>query len=105
MCRCPDCDVSPGGGTLLYDDIRVTMTSKQLNGSQRVLLDGVITEDECRELHHLSNVSYQESRTLYNTLVIATGSTGRLIQPLDIIYHHVQTRLMYGLSQHMRTLG
>ncbi|XP_046881219.1 prolyl 3-hydroxylase 1 [Hypomesus transpacificus] len=45
------------GGPLLYDDIKVTMVSKQLNGSQRVLLDGVITEDECRELHRLSNAA------------------------------------------------
>uniref|UniRef100_A0A665WX22 procollagen-proline 3-dioxygenase n=1 Tax=Echeneis naucrates TaxID=173247 RepID=A0A665WX22_ECHNA len=47
------------GGSLLYDDIKVTMVSKQLNGSQRVLLDGVISEDECRELHRLSNVSFK----------------------------------------------
>uniref|UniRef100_A0A673A7A2 procollagen-proline 3-dioxygenase n=1 Tax=Sphaeramia orbicularis TaxID=375764 RepID=A0A673A7A2_9TELE len=46
-----------GGGSLLYDDIRVTMTSKQLNGSKRVLLDGVISDDECRELHRLSNAA------------------------------------------------
>uniref|UniRef100_A0A673A4P0 procollagen-proline 3-dioxygenase n=1 Tax=Sphaeramia orbicularis TaxID=375764 RepID=A0A673A4P0_9TELE len=45
------------GGSLLYDDIRVTMTSKQLNGSKRVLLDGVISDDECRELHRLSNAA------------------------------------------------
>ncbi|KAM6979707.1 prolyl 3-hydroxylase 1 [Aplochiton taeniatus] len=45
------------GGPVLYDNIKVTMTSKQLNGSQRVLLDGVITEDECRELHRLSNAA------------------------------------------------
>uniref|UniRef100_A0A673A5H5 procollagen-proline 3-dioxygenase n=1 Tax=Sphaeramia orbicularis TaxID=375764 RepID=A0A673A5H5_9TELE len=35
----------------------VTMTSKQLNGSKRVLLDGVISDDECRELHRLSNAA------------------------------------------------
>ncbi|XP_041639932.1 prolyl 3-hydroxylase 1 [Cheilinus undulatus] len=45
------------GGTLVYDDIKVTMTSKQLNGSQRVLLDDVLSEDECRELQHLSNAA------------------------------------------------
>uniref|UniRef100_A0A669DI84 procollagen-proline 3-dioxygenase n=1 Tax=Oreochromis niloticus TaxID=8128 RepID=A0A669DI84_ORENI len=44
-------------GALLYSDIKVTMTSKQLNGSQRVLLDGVITDEECRELHRLSNTA------------------------------------------------
>ncbi|XP_078103781.1 prolyl 3-hydroxylase 1 [Sander vitreus] len=47
----------PEGGALLYDDIKVTMTSNQLNGSQRVLLDGVISDDECRELHRLSNAA------------------------------------------------
>ncbi|KAK2862630.1 hypothetical protein Q5P01_002163 [Channa striata] len=44
-------------GTLLHEDIKVTMTSKQLNGTQRVLLDGVISDDECRELHRLSNAA------------------------------------------------
>ncbi|XP_034023272.1 LOW QUALITY PROTEIN: prolyl 3-hydroxylase 1 [Thalassophryne amazonica] len=43
--------------TLLYDNVKVTMTSKQLNGSQRVLLDGVISESECQELHQLSNAA------------------------------------------------
>ncbi|XP_068450330.1 prolyl 3-hydroxylase 1 isoform X2 [Clinocottus analis] len=45
------------GGALLHDDVRVTMTANQLNGSRRVLLDGVISEDECRELHSLSNAA------------------------------------------------
>ncbi|ROI16334.1 Prolyl 3-hydroxylase 1 [Anabarilius grahami] len=42
------------GNKLPFDDIRVTMTSTALNGSQRVVLDGVITSDECQELHRLS---------------------------------------------------
>ncbi|KAM7402722.1 hypothetical protein PAMP_017936 [Pampus punctatissimus] len=45
------------GGALTYDDIKVTMTSTELNGTQRVLLDGVITADDCRELQHLSNAA------------------------------------------------
>ncbi|KAJ8360559.1 hypothetical protein SKAU_G00170840 [Synaphobranchus kaupii] len=45
------------GGSVLFDDITVNMTSKSLNGSQRVVLDKVITEDECKELHHLSNAA------------------------------------------------
>lgn len=48
------------GGALLYDGIKVTMTSRQLNGTQRVLLDGVISDDECRELHRLSNAAAQK---------------------------------------------
>ncbi|XP_071017048.1 prolyl 3-hydroxylase 1-like isoform X2 [Oncorhynchus clarkii lewisi] len=45
------------GGPLLFDDIKITMSSKQLNGSQRVLLDGFISDDECRELTRLSNAA------------------------------------------------
>ncbi|KAL0978433.1 hypothetical protein UPYG_G00170330 [Umbra pygmaea] len=45
------------GGPLLFDDIKVSMTSKQLNGTQRVVLDGFISEDECRELTRLSNAA------------------------------------------------
>lgn len=65
-CLSLDCDLSPVGGALMYDDIKVTMTSTQLNGSQRVLLDGVITDDECRELQRLSNVSYLKNRVAHN---------------------------------------
>lgn len=34
------------------------MSEEQLNGSQRVLLDQVISADECRQLQRLSNVSW-----------------------------------------------
>uniref|UniRef100_A0A3Q2Z7C2 procollagen-proline 3-dioxygenase n=1 Tax=Hippocampus comes TaxID=109280 RepID=A0A3Q2Z7C2_HIPCM len=44
-------------GSQFYDNIKVTLTSMQLNGSQRVLLDGVITNDECMDLRQLSNVT------------------------------------------------
>nr|XP_061794141.1 prolyl 3-hydroxylase 1 [Nerophis lumbriciformis] len=50
-------NVSPPGGSLLYDNIKVTMTATQMNGSQRVLLDGVVTDDECRDLLRLSNAA------------------------------------------------
>lgn len=33
------------------------MNSKVLNGSQRVVMDGVLSNDECRELLRLTNVS------------------------------------------------
>ncbi|XP_035988134.1 prolyl 3-hydroxylase 1-like isoform X2 [Fundulus heteroclitus] len=45
------------GGTVLHDNIKVTMMSRQLNGSQRVLLDEVISHDDCRELQRLANVA------------------------------------------------
>ncbi|XP_060714495.1 prolyl 3-hydroxylase 1 [Tachysurus vachellii] len=50
---------TPEGG-LVLDGIRVSMTANALNGSQRVVLDDVITDDECRELHRLSNTAAQK---------------------------------------------
>ncbi|KAL6068199.1 hypothetical protein STEG23_035246 [Scotinomys teguina] len=44
------------GGPLLYEGISLTMNSKVLNGSQRVVLDGVISADECQQLQKLTNV-------------------------------------------------
>uniref|UniRef100_A0A3P8WJ50 procollagen-proline 3-dioxygenase n=1 Tax=Cynoglossus semilaevis TaxID=244447 RepID=A0A3P8WJ50_CYNSE len=46
--------IAPQDGAVLYDNVKVTMTSQQLNGSQRVLLDGLITDDECKELHDVN---------------------------------------------------
>ncbi|KAI1889284.1 hypothetical protein AGOR_G00177580 [Albula goreensis] len=43
------------GGPLLYDEVRLVQDSEALNGSQRVLLDDVISEDECSELRHLAH--------------------------------------------------
>uniref|UniRef100_A0A8C9A6X0 procollagen-proline 3-dioxygenase n=1 Tax=Prolemur simus TaxID=1328070 RepID=A0A8C9A6X0_PROSS len=45
------------GGPLLYDGISLTMNSRLLNGSQRVVMDGVISDDECRELQRLTNAA------------------------------------------------
>ncbi|KAM4015403.1 prolyl 3-hydroxylase 1 [Anomaloglossus baeobatrachus] len=45
------------GGPVLFDEVSVVMNSKTLNGSQRVVTDGVISEDECRELLRLTNAA------------------------------------------------
>lgn len=37
--------------------MRLVLNSQALNGSQRVVLDDVITDDECSELSHLAHVS------------------------------------------------
>ncbi|XP_008328020.1 prolyl 3-hydroxylase 2 isoform X2 [Cynoglossus semilaevis] len=44
------------GGPLLYDGVQLVQTSADLNGTQRVLLDHVISEDECAELRQLAHV-------------------------------------------------
>lgn len=53
--------------SVLFDSVKVTMTPTMLNGTDRVLLDGVTTEDECRELHRLSNVSQHDTRHQFMT--------------------------------------
>uniref|UniRef100_A0A8C4KKA1 procollagen-proline 3-dioxygenase n=1 Tax=Dromaius novaehollandiae TaxID=8790 RepID=A0A8C4KKA1_DRONO len=45
------------GGPLVYEGASVTMNSKALNGSQRVVVDGVLSAEECRELQRLSNAA------------------------------------------------
>ncbi|TSU49978.1 Prolyl 3-hydroxylase 1 [Bagarius yarrelli] len=49
-----------GGGVSLFDGITVSMAAEALNGSLRTVLDGAITDDECRELHRLSNTAAQK---------------------------------------------
>lgn len=49
----------PSGGPLLYSDVKFVYNSQQLNGTQRVLLDNVISEEQCRELHRVAGVSRQ----------------------------------------------
>ncbi|NXQ94355.1 P3H2 hydroxylase, partial [Sagittarius serpentarius] len=43
------------GGPLLYSDVKFVYNSQQLNGTQRVLLDNVISEEQCRELHRVAS--------------------------------------------------
>ncbi|KAM7387872.1 hypothetical protein PAMP_024083 [Pampus punctatissimus] len=42
------------GGPLVYDSVQLVQNSVALNGTQRVLLDHVISEEECTELRHLA---------------------------------------------------
>ncbi|XP_062987821.1 prolyl 3-hydroxylase 2 [Elgaria multicarinata webbii] len=43
------------GGPLLFSNVKFVYNSEQLNGTQRVLLDNVMSEEECRELHRVAN--------------------------------------------------
>ncbi|XP_073531269.1 prolyl 3-hydroxylase 2 isoform X2 [Phyllobates terribilis] len=43
------------GGPLIYDGVKLVHTSEYLNGTQRVQLDHVITEEECKELRGVAN--------------------------------------------------
>lgn len=44
------------GGPLLYENITFVYNSEQLNGTQRVLLDNALSEEQCRELHSVASV-------------------------------------------------
>ncbi|XP_026201042.1 prolyl 3-hydroxylase 2 [Anabas testudineus] len=43
------------GGSLVYDSVQLVQNSVALNGSQRVLLDHVISEEQCAELRNLAH--------------------------------------------------
>ncbi|XP_028817999.1 prolyl 3-hydroxylase 2 [Denticeps clupeoides] len=43
------------GGPLPYEQVMVALDSEALNGTQRVLLDHVISEDECTELKNMAH--------------------------------------------------
>ncbi|XP_075717905.1 prolyl 3-hydroxylase 2 isoform X2 [Rhinoderma darwinii] len=43
------------GGPLVYDGVKLVHTSEYLNGTQRVQMDEVITEEECKELRGVAN--------------------------------------------------
>lgn len=43
------------GGPLIYDNVKLVQDSVALNGTQRVLLDDVISEDECSDLQQLAH--------------------------------------------------
>uniref|UniRef100_A0AAQ4R8N2 procollagen-proline 3-dioxygenase n=1 Tax=Gasterosteus aculeatus aculeatus TaxID=481459 RepID=A0AAQ4R8N2_GASAC len=43
------------GGPLVYEDVQLVQNSAALNGTQRVLLDRVISEEECSDLRRLAH--------------------------------------------------
>ncbi|XP_062868503.1 prolyl 3-hydroxylase 2 [Trichomycterus rosablanca] len=45
------------GGSLVYDNVHLVQNSFALNGTQRVLLDDVISENECAELTQLAHAT------------------------------------------------
>ncbi|RXM34670.1 Prolyl 3-hydroxylase 2 [Acipenser ruthenus] len=46
------------GGPVPYDEVQMVWGSEALNGSQRVLLDGLLTEQECRDLKSAAQYGY-----------------------------------------------
>lgn len=54
----------------MYDSVQLVQNSAALNGTQRVLLDHVISEEECSDLRHLAHVRTLHSE--FKILVMAT---------------------------------
>ncbi|XP_068096660.1 prolyl 3-hydroxylase 1 isoform X2 [Hyperolius riggenbachi] len=89
------------GGPVLFDEVSVVMNSQTLNGSQRVVTDGVISDDECRELLRLTNLGQEgkvplKSAHLYYNVTDKVRrlveSYFRLERPLYFSYSHLVCR-------------
>lgn len=62
----------------MYDSVQLVQNSAALNGTQRVLLDHVISEQECSDLRHLAHVRAYATST--NHISYAT------IQLVGVVY-------------------
>lgn len=64
----------------------ITMDNELLNGTNRVVLDGVMTEKECARILHLANVSWERERPSRSKTAALTRSLTRLVcdRPQDL---------------------
>ncbi|MGH0126939.1 UNVERIFIED_CONTAM: hypothetical protein FKN15_029996 [Acipenser sinensis] len=81
------------GGKVLFDGITISMTSKELNGSQRAVLDGVGTEEECRELHLLSN---------FLSVELQLAQEGKVPLKSVRLYHDLSEKVRKVLESYFR---
>ncbi|KAF0042100.1 hypothetical protein F2P81_005632 [Scophthalmus maximus] len=103
------------GGPLVYDSVQLVQNSAALNGTQRVLLDHVISEDECAELRHLAHYGYEgrvpmkSARLFYNISERArhiTESYFLLNSTLHFSYTHLVCRTaITGQQDHRNDLS
>ncbi|XP_068891264.1 prolyl 3-hydroxylase 1 isoform X2 [Aphelocoma coerulescens] len=89
------------GGPLVYEGASVTMNSKALNGSQRVVVDGLLSAEECRELQRLTNLGQEGKVPLHSAYLYYNvtdkvrhmmESYFRLEVPLHFSYSHLVCR-------------
>lgn len=66
-------------GSLPFEGITVTMDSQQMNGTQRVVFDRVLTESECKDLLRLTEVMPGSYR---NSVCITSSSAGSVVMLL-----------------------
>nr|XP_056721515.1 prolyl 3-hydroxylase 1 [Euleptes europaea] len=106
------------GGPLVFDGLSVTMNSKTLNGSQRVVVDGVISDEECRELQRLTNAAasagdgyrgktspHTPSETFYGVTVykaLKLGQEGKVPMRGAYLYYNVTERVRRVMESYFR---
>ncbi|XP_042336112.1 prolyl 3-hydroxylase 1 isoform X2 [Sceloporus undulatus] len=106
------------GGPLVYDGLSVTMNSKLLNGSQRVVVDGVLSEEECRALQRLTNAAssagdgyrgktspHTPSETFYGVTVykaLKLGQEGKVPMHGAYLYYNVTEKVRQVMESYFR---
>ncbi|XP_025906922.1 prolyl 3-hydroxylase 1 [Nothoprocta perdicaria] len=106
------------GGPLVYEGASVTMSSRALNGSQRVVVDGVLSDEECRELQRLSNAAasagdgyrgktspHTPSETFHGVTVLKAlklGQEGKVALRSAHLYYNVTEKVRRMMESYFR---
>ncbi|XP_016158870.1 PREDICTED: prolyl 3-hydroxylase 1 [Ficedula albicollis] len=106
------------GGPLVYEGASVTMNSKALNGSQRVVVDGVLSAEECQELQRLTNAAasagdgyrgktspHTPSETFYGVTVLKAlklGQEGKVPLHSAYLYYNVTEKVRHMMESYFR---
>ncbi|KFQ06622.1 Prolyl 3-hydroxylase 1, partial [Leptosomus discolor] len=95
------------GGPLVYEGASVTMNSKALNGSQRVVVDGVLSAEECRELQRLTNVSAGtggagRGLSLCPICPLQLGQEGKVPLQSAYLYYNVTEKVRHMMESYFR---
>ncbi|XP_062363614.1 prolyl 3-hydroxylase 1 [Cinclus cinclus] len=106
------------GGSLVYEGASVTMNSKALNGSQRVVVDGVLSAEECQELQRLTNAAasagdgyrgktspHTPSETFYGVTVLKAlklGQVGKVPLHSAYLYYNVTEKVRRMMESYFR---
>ncbi|XP_061457801.1 prolyl 3-hydroxylase 1 isoform X2 [Rhineura floridana] len=106
------------GGPLVYDGLSVTMNSKLLNGSQRVVVDGVLSEEECTALQSLTNAAasagdgyrgktspHTPAETFYGVTVykaLKLGQEGKVPMHSAYLYYNVTEKVRRVMESYFR---
>ncbi|XP_056385196.1 prolyl 3-hydroxylase 3 [Hyla sarda] len=101
------------GGQLPYEEVTVTLTPRQMNGTSRVTMDGVLTDEECEALLGLvqeaeaSGEAFKRRRSPYTSHERIQGLT--VLQALQMISSELVDRnrahFLYHATERTRILA